>query len=184
MAESIRAAATPLRSWINDRGLSTHVPTLKLAVLFLEGVAGLRRKTPMLTAAECRAHSEKCVTLAKDPKMSYARHHSYGDVQELDRTRRAKRSIRRPCERRGREVDAFSAATSANIFSSDGEDVSLSTPAKPSGRAVNWRAWARWRQRRLPPLVLRVNSCGFGCRRGRRRWSASFFRGSADAAVR
>jgi hypothetical protein len=73
MAKSIRAAATPLRSWINDRGLSTHVPTLKLAVLFLEGVAGLRRKTPMLTAAECRAHSEECVTLAKDPKISYAR---------------------------------------------------------------------------------------------------------------
>ena len=114
----------------------------------------------MLTAAECRAHSEGCVTLAKDPKISYARHHSYGDVQELDRTRRAKRSIRRPCERRGREVDAFSAATSANIFSSDGEDVSLSTPAKPCGRAVNRRARARWRQRRLPPLVLRVNSCG------------------------
>jgi hypothetical protein len=27
----------------------------------------------MLTAAECRGYSEECVTLAKDPKISYAR---------------------------------------------------------------------------------------------------------------
>ena len=74
MAKSIRAAATPLRSWINDRGLSTHVRTLKLAVRFLEErVVGLRRKIPMLTAAECRAHSEEYVTLAQDPKISCSR---------------------------------------------------------------------------------------------------------------
>jgi hypothetical protein len=40
------------------------------------------------------------------------------------------------------------------------------------------------RLRRLPPSISTGNSCGSGCRRGRRRWSASFFRGSADAAVR
>ena len=27
----------------------------------------------MLTAAECRAHSEECVTLAKDPSITYSR---------------------------------------------------------------------------------------------------------------
>jgi hypothetical protein len=41
--------------------------------LFKGGLAGLGRKAPMLTAAECRAHSEECVTLAKDAKISYSR---------------------------------------------------------------------------------------------------------------
>ena len=41
----------------------------------------------MLTAAECRAHSDECVTLAKDPRHALpARYDPFCNVEELDRT--------------------------------------------------------------------------------------------------
>jgi hypothetical protein len=145
MAESIRAAAT-----------FNACADLKTRCTLFRG-AGCRATTEDSNAHRSRMQGTLrgiCNARSRPQNLLLARHHPYGDVQESDRARCAKRSMRRPCERRGTEMTP-SRPQQVQTFSSDVEDVSLSTPAKPcgtvrstgalgcAGGSVGFRHWYR-----------------------------------------